>query len=58
MRILERGEELSSDQKDKLNEDFNKILGEDAQKFQAEMENLQAEMEKAENDIFNNIDLF
>jgi hypothetical protein len=57
--ILDKGEEISEENLNKLDEDFHKILGEeDAKNYEQEMKQIQEEMNKALEDLFNNMDFF
>nr|YP_009498176.1 hypothetical protein [Lactifluus volemus]AWX52883.1 hypothetical protein [Lactifluus volemus] len=57
--ILDKGDELDKQTKDKLDQDFKNILGEENyNEFLEESNKLQDELFDNLNDIFENIDLF
>lgn len=56
---LDNGETLDQETKDKLDEDFKNILGlENYAEFQADMQQIHADMENELQELLNNLDLF
>ena len=56
--ILDREEELNQETKDKLDEDFRNILGDDYANFQEEISEIENEFASSLQDIFQNFDNF